>query len=162
MLEAYRFFGFGPNMIKMLTVLGSGRTACLLLEEGALSRPIPLERRRTQGNGPSPCEYNIGQQILLFKLEFCSELQGVYNHLRVPRHALESTYLHDTLPFAAAAAAEEDDKFFVHEAAGQSSTAEGFADDTTAAVLFSYENLFNLFQTSLSSVDFNVTWIKRW
>jgi hypothetical protein len=88
MLQAYKFFGFGPNMIKMLTVLGSGRSACIIFGGGQLSHPFPLERGRTQGNGPSPCEYNIGQQILLFKLEFCSEIQGIFNHMRVPRNIL--------------------------------------------------------------------------
>jgi hypothetical protein len=73
MLQAYRFFGMGEYMINLLTTLGSGRVACISFDDGSVSDPFDLERGRTQGNGPSPCEYNIGQQILLFKLELCPD-----------------------------------------------------------------------------------------
>jgi hypothetical protein len=144
MVQAYKFFGFGQNMIKMLNVLGSQRTACILFDGGTLSRPFPLQRGRTQGNGPSPCEYNIGQQILLFKLEFCSELQGVFNHMLVPRPMPGRTYLQDSLKIAEAISTIENDPHFLNESCGQSSTAEGFADDTTATLLFNLTNLKNL------------------
>jgi hypothetical protein len=88
MLEAYKFFGFGESMINLLTVLGSNRTASISFDDGSESAPFDLERGRTQGNGPSPCEYNIGQQVLLFKIELCPEIASVFNHLQVPRTVL--------------------------------------------------------------------------
>jgi hypothetical protein len=66
MVEVYKFFGFGENMIRLLSVLGSNRTATISFDDGTFSPEFDLERGRTQGNGPSPCEYNFGQQILLF------------------------------------------------------------------------------------------------
>ena len=127
-----------------MSLLGSNRTACISFDEGTVSSPFPLERGRTQGNRPSPCEFNIGQQISLFKIEFCPSIRGVYNHLFVPRPVLNNSYLRDQLPIAEAAASEEDNPLFRNEAASQSSTAEGFADDTTATVLFNYETLSSL------------------
>ncbi len=88
MLEAYKFFGLGEYMINLLSTLGSGRVACISFHDGTVSDPFDLERGRTQGNGPSPCEYNIGQQILLFKLELSPDLASVYNHLLIPRTVL--------------------------------------------------------------------------
>jgi hypothetical protein len=81
MLEAYKFFGLGNGMINLLTVLVSNRTASISFDDGNMSSPVDLERGRTQGNGPSPCECNIGQKILLFKIELCPEIASVYNHL---------------------------------------------------------------------------------
>jgi hypothetical protein len=66
MVEAYKFFGLQENCIRLLLTLGSGRNACISFDDGSVSPPFNLERGRTQGNGPSPCEYNIGQQILFF------------------------------------------------------------------------------------------------
>jgi hypothetical protein len=85
MIEAYRFFGLGEQFINLLVTLGSGRNACISFDDGTVSAPFDLGRGRTQGNGPSPCEYNIGQQILLLKIELCPEIASVYNHLQVPR-----------------------------------------------------------------------------
>jgi hypothetical protein len=70
MLQAYRFFGLGEYMINLLTTLGSGRVAYISFDDGSVSDPFDLERGRKQGNGPSPCEYNIGQQILLLSWNF--------------------------------------------------------------------------------------------
>ncbi len=82
MIEAYRFFGLGNNLINLLTTLGSDRTACISFDDGTLSPPFNLERGRTQGNGPSPCEYNIGQQILLLKIELCPGKASVFTTYR--------------------------------------------------------------------------------
>ncbi len=94
MIEAYKFFGLGNTFINVLTTLGSGRNACISFDDGSISPPFDLERGRTQGNGPSPCEYNIGQQILLLKIELCPEIASVYNHLQVPRTVLGTYRVH--------------------------------------------------------------------
>jgi exonuclease III len=82
--EAYKFFGFGDNFINMMETLGNNRTACIILENGELSDSFSLERGRAQGDGPSPRQYNIGEQILLLKLEFDPGIDklGLYNDLR--------------------------------------------------------------------------------
>ena len=142
MLQAYKFFGFGPNMINFLELLGTGRTACISFDDGSCSNPFPLERGRTQGNGPSPCEYNIGQQILLLKIELCPDVASVYNHLQVPRTVSGTAGV--VHPSVVDAVAEENDIRFSHESAGETNKSEAFADDTNAITIFSYDNLFAL------------------
>ena len=142
MFQAYRFFGFGRNMIKILELLGTGRSACIGFDDGTCSVPFPLQRGRTQGNGPSPCEYNIGQQILLLKIELCPNVASVYNHFNVPRTVSGTVgTVHRSV---ADAVAEEGDLRFSQESAGETNKAEGFADDTSAITVFSYENLCTL------------------
>jgi hypothetical protein len=54
------------------------------LEEGKQSRDIDLERGFAQGDGPSPRLYNIGEQILLFRLEYDPTVAGVYLTFIIP------------------------------------------------------------------------------
>jgi hypothetical protein len=68
MNEVYKFFGIGPNFRNIMATLCNNRTACLIYDDGSYSKNFPLEQGRPQGNGPSPLEYNMGQQILLFKI----------------------------------------------------------------------------------------------
>jgi hypothetical protein len=70
MREVYRFFGLGPDFIKLLDTIGTNRTARVLLDNGRISNEFDLERGFAQGNSPSPKKYNIGEQILLFRLEY--------------------------------------------------------------------------------------------
>jgi hypothetical protein len=139
MIEAYRFFGLRENFINSLTTLGSGRTACISFDDGSISPPFDLERGRTQGNGPSPCEYNIGQQILLLKIELSPEISSVYNHLRVPRTVFGN--YQQPHPAIVDAATRENNPCFLSESKCETDKAEGFADDTSVATIFSYESL---------------------
>jgi hypothetical protein len=139
MLQAYRFFGMGEYMINMLNTLGSGRVACISFDDGTVSNPFDLERGRTQGNGPSPCEYNIGQQILLFKLELSPDLASVYNHLIVPRTIMSTVGA--THPSITECIESEANPRFSQESSRETDKAEGFADDTSVATVFSYPNL---------------------
>jgi hypothetical protein len=142
MIEAYKFFGMGNAFINVLTTLGSGRNACISFDDGSISPPFDLERGRTQGNGPSPCEYNIGQQILLLKIELCPEIASVYNHLQVPRTVL-GTYrvphpsINEAIEF-------ENNPRFGAESNCATDKAEGFADDTSVATLFEHDSLLAL------------------
>jgi exonuclease III len=77
MREVYKFFGFGPQFIKMIDTLTTGRNASIILENGGLSEPFPLEGGHTQGNGPSPLLFDFGLQILIFKIEFCPLISSV-------------------------------------------------------------------------------------
>jgi hypothetical protein len=139
MIEAYKFFGLGNAFINVLTTLGSGRNACISFDDGSISPPFDLERGRTQGNGPSPCEYNIGQQILLLKIELCPSIASVYNHLQVPRTVL-GTY-RSSHPSITNAIALENNPRFSSESNCETDKAEGFADDTSVATLFDYDSL---------------------
>ena len=67
--KVFQFFGFGPSIIKWLTLLGTNRTACILLDDGSLSRIFNLERGRPQGDNISLNTFNFCVQILIFKLE---------------------------------------------------------------------------------------------
>jgi hypothetical protein len=142
MLQAYRFFGLGEYMINLLTTLGSGRVACISFDDGSVSDPFDLERGRTQGNGPSPCEYNIGQQILLFKLELCPDLASVYNHLLIPRTIMSTVGA--THPSITECIENESNPRFSQESNRETDKAEGFADDTSVATIFSHDNLLKL------------------
>ena len=39
MKQVYSFFGFGPNLIRLLETLGNNRTACIAFEDGTHSPP---------------------------------------------------------------------------------------------------------------------------
>jgi hypothetical protein len=78
MHQVYRFFGFGPNFIRLLETLGNGRTACIAFDDGTYSADFDLKCGRAQGNTSSPTEYNMSQQILLFKIELCPEIKSLY------------------------------------------------------------------------------------
>ncbi len=88
MREVYRFFGFGSDFIRIIETLCNNRTACISFDDGTLSKPFDLGRGEAQGNTPSPVLYNMGEQILLFKLELCPEISSVVNHFLVPRNYL--------------------------------------------------------------------------
>jgi exonuclease III len=77
MTEVYKFFGFGNQFINMINVLTTGRSACVIWDDGTFSEKIPLGGGHTQGNGPSPLLFDFCQQILLFKLEFAPELLSI-------------------------------------------------------------------------------------
>jgi hypothetical protein len=73
----YKFFGIGNNFIKMLNTISTGRTASIILEEGELSPPFQLGTGFLQGNAPSPNQFNIGDQILIFKIELSQFLTQI-------------------------------------------------------------------------------------
>ncbi len=88
MREVYRFFGFRPDFIKLLETIGINRTARIIFCDNQYSGEISLERGFAQGNSPSPKKYNIGEQILIFRLEFDPAVAGVYNNFLIPRSVI--------------------------------------------------------------------------
>jgi hypothetical protein len=137
----YVFFGFGPNFIKLLETLGNNRTACIAFDDGSHSQEILLECGRAQGNTSSPAEYNMAQQIVLFKIELCPEVRGVYLNHFISRPYLPAPVA-DTavLPLPA----DEDDRRFRNESAFETSKTDGFADDNSTGTLFEFNSLNNL------------------
>jgi hypothetical protein len=75
--EAYRFFNFGPNFIKWLNLIGTNRKACIILDDGSYSDFFDLERGNAQGDTTSSYIFNIGFQILLLKLTFDLQIEGL-------------------------------------------------------------------------------------
>ena len=69
----------------MMNTLSTGRTARIILNNGKLSRPIKLERGRPQGDSPSPRQNNIGEQVLLLKIDLDPQLPSVYDIPRLQR-----------------------------------------------------------------------------
>jgi hypothetical protein len=67
--EVYKFFGFGPLLINALNTISTGRTASIILGDGRTTAPFVLGSGFPQGNPPSPNQFNLVQQIFLFKME---------------------------------------------------------------------------------------------
>jgi Reverse transcriptase (RNA-dependent DNA polymerase) len=78
--EVYKFFGFGEKMIKIINVFTTGRKACIFLEDDTVSQDFDLDLGSTQGNAPSPLQFNFGEQILLFKIELDVRIISVFNN----------------------------------------------------------------------------------
>jgi hypothetical protein len=78
MNAVYKFFKLGPNFIKMLNCISTGRSASIILDDGSLAPPFKLGTGFPQGNGPSPNQFNIGEQILIFKIEFDPEIRSIF------------------------------------------------------------------------------------
>jgi hypothetical protein len=89
MLQVYRFYGFGEDFIKLLQTIGTGRNARVILDGGKYSREIDLDRGFAQGDGPSPRLYNIGEQILIFRLEYDPRIICIYVSFLIPRQMIE-------------------------------------------------------------------------
>jgi hypothetical protein len=155
MREVYRFFGFGPKFVKFMETIGTGRTARIMFESGT-SEPIDLERGFAQGNSPSPRKYNIGEQILLFRLEYDPNIIGVYTNFLIPRQiAGNGTDLEEVQR------AERKGLTVDKELAHTNRKTNAFADDTTAGLLRDANNLNYVKQVlfdfgSVSGLETNV------
>jgi hypothetical protein len=135
MREVYRFFGFGEKFIFLLELIGTNRTARVMLD-GSVSREFDLDRGFAQGNGPSPKKYNIGEQILLFRLEYDPEIIGVYNSFIIPRNIVNGVeYLPDVDK------ARDKGLQVDGELCQNNRRADAFADDTSAAFARQADNL---------------------
>jgi len=76
-LEVYKFFNFGPNIIRWLTVIGTNRKACVIVSRDKLGRFFELERGNAQGDTISPFIFNLGFQLLLFRLNFDLQIASI-------------------------------------------------------------------------------------
>jgi len=72
----YDFFNIGPRLKKWITLLSTNRKACVILEGGVTTNFFDLERGNAQGDTISPFLFNLGYQILLFKLELSLQIEG--------------------------------------------------------------------------------------
>ena len=130
MSECYKFFGFGDYFINMLETVGKNRTATIILDDGSYSQSINLESGRPQGENLSPCQYNIANQIMLFRLELDPKLASVFQHFLVPKWHFEPPGIN----------CSENEKFR-DESYRETENVEGFADDTTFLGALTSENV---------------------
>jgi hypothetical protein len=80
----YKFYNFGPNMIRWLTLLGTNRRACVVLNSGVKTIFFDLEQGNAQGDTLSPFLFNLGYQLLIMKLEFDLQIQGLIERVVLP------------------------------------------------------------------------------
>jgi hypothetical protein len=80
----YNFFNFGPNFIRWLNLISTNRRACIILDSELYSSFFDLERGNAQGDTVSPYIFNLGFQILLFKINYDLQIQGITEQPTIP------------------------------------------------------------------------------
>jgi exonuclease III len=73
----FNFYNFGPNISRWLTLLSTRRAARIIINSNISTEIFELERGNAQGDTISPFLFNLGYQILLFKLEFDVQIAGL-------------------------------------------------------------------------------------
>ena len=131
--ECYTFLGFGPNFTNMLETVGRNRKASIILDDGQLSRQINLESGRPQGENLSLGQYNIGNQIILFRIELDPGVASVFQHFLAPRYSFP--IVQNTSKINAK---------FANESNRETDKVEGFADDTTTTIACCKNSVQNL------------------
>jgi hypothetical protein len=143
--QVFLFFNMGPNIRKWLSLLGTKRTACIILDDNSYSRNFQLERGRAQGDNISPDTFNFGDQILIFKIELDPNIAGVWRNFQVP-----PLMPPDPVPVPgpnqdpAQGNGETNSDFFFHESGRETNKNESLADDNTTLMLTSTENFSHL------------------
>jgi hypothetical protein len=141
MLQVYRFYGFGEEFIKLLQTIGTGRNARVILDSGRYSREIDLDRGFAQGDGPSPRLYNIGEQILIFRLEYDPLIIGVYVSFLIPRQLVDGAEVDPLHAHPLQVQAEEAGLRVDPELRHHNRRIPAFADDANGAFKRDAENL---------------------
>jgi hypothetical protein len=139
MSEVYKFFGFGEHFINVMDTIGTGRTAAIIFEDGEISQNFDLETGRPQGDGPSPLQYNMGEEIVLLKIELDPQVASVFQHQLMPKFAV------DLVPDPRRRGV--DSSYNTHlsqESNRETNKADGFADDNSTATLANFESLNEL------------------
>ena len=121
--EVLKSFGFGNNMLAWLKLLGTNRTACIMLENGEMTRNFSLGRGRPQGDNISPNTLNFCIQILIFKLELDDSILPIP---RTPTNLLPPL----NIP-----------SFFMYETCHETTKNEGLVDDNLSLVLLDINSL---------------------
>ncbi len=82
--NVFKFFNFGPNISLWLTILSMNRAARTGINSDISTDIFELERGNAQGDTISPFLFNLGYQILLFKLEFDLQKAGLVPEVTLP------------------------------------------------------------------------------
>jgi len=128
----YEFFNFGPVLKKWITLLSTKRRACVILENGKFTEFFNLDRGNAQGDTISPFLFNLGYQILLFKLELSFQIEGTRRETAEAVNAVAA---------AAAAAAPGGDREGRQQLVSTDPKVAAMADDCTLLVKLNLENL---------------------
>jgi hypothetical protein len=102
----------------MMDTLGTKRTASIIFDNNSFSRPFNLGTGRPQGDVKSPVEFNVGEQILIFKIELDVNIKSVYSTANIPRSRFQDL-------------AEEEHVFFRDESNAETDKVDAFADDAS-------------------------------
>ncbi len=73
----FAFFNFGPNITRWLSLLSMNRAARIVINADLTIEIFELERGNAQGYTISPFLFNLGYQILMFKLEYDRQVVGI-------------------------------------------------------------------------------------
>jgi hypothetical protein len=128
--DCYDFFNFGQNFINMLKTVGNSRNACIAMDDGSLSPNFKLESGRPQGEVLSPVQYNIGNHILLLRIELDPGVKSLFNSIFGPK-----------TPFFISPNMTESNIPFSCESERETDKAEGFADDGNVITLADQESI---------------------
>ena len=120
--KAYNFFGLGERIKKWLKSIGTGRSACVSLENGGKTNFFSLEKGHAQGDSPSP---------LLFKIELDTKIQPVRLNKALPGPIIGK-------------------EPYQNESNRETDKCDCFADDNTVSTLLNFESL-NSLKTILES-----------
>jgi hypothetical protein len=88
MLHVYKFFGVGEKFVHMLTTISTNRRACIIKENGQTMAPFPLGTGFPQGAPPSPNQFNLGEQLLIFKIELDPKIRPIRYTAQINRQNL--------------------------------------------------------------------------
>jgi hypothetical protein len=150
--HVYNFFGIGPWMSKALKTIATGRTAVILLDSGSTTEEFKLGSGFPQGNPPSPNQFNIVQQLFLFKLELDPNIKRIMGDLMVKkainignRVSLPVTNLPtvnlDMEPVRVPDPIPVPREYGFLENTGNTGKVEAFADDTTPMGILNKEGI---------------------
>jgi hypothetical protein len=136
MTDVYKFFGFGNEFINMMDTIGTGRSASIMFEEGTISENFNLETGRPHGDGPSPLQFNMGEEIVLLKIELDPRVASVFQHVILPRFAM------DLEPDPHRRGIDSDyNTHLAVESNRETDKVDGFADDNSTATLSNFDCL---------------------
>jgi len=150
MREVYLFFGFGEYFIRLSETLGNGRCAKIILDCGRYSDTIELARCRPQGDSPSPRQFNMCQQICIFKIELDPTVRSVYLSFLVPRQVPGVLVEQENLVTEEEKAMAEEQGYVVStELQTTRKKVSSFADDLQATVRAEFESLNRIKETMI-------------
>jgi hypothetical protein len=66
MTQVHKFFGMGEKFIRVLETITTNRTACIMMDTGIPTKPFALGTGFPQENNPSPKQFNVVAQVLIF------------------------------------------------------------------------------------------------
>jgi len=134
--SVYKFYNFGPKLTKWITLLSTKRKACIILQGDKTTEFFDLERGNAQGDTISPYLFNLGYQLLLFKLDLSFQIEGTQQEVasRVAPGAAEGGQEPLAIPVQAPEVGNPDPKV------------SAMADDCTLLVKLEYGNLQRIIQ----------------